>query len=234
MQPSFINILLSDDAARAVCWTLVHSIWEGVLAALFAGLIILCTRKLPATLRYNMLAADLLLFVLVAGATFFYEFGQSSHAAPTGPMAPGSSLSPTVRGSGPASISASVPTMVPGSISASVPASNPATGGNELSRSALSAAGSPHGETSFFWFAQNNWVRRVNDYLNTHATLVTLIWLICLSGQVLRLMTGLYQVRRLRQNGIARANEYWEERLLELGCTIGDQAEKYNCCNQDR
>src|SRR5580700_4015598 len=79
MQPLFMNIFLSDAAAKAVCWTLFHSLWEGLLAAVLAGLIIACTRKLPAAIRYNLLAADLLLFLVIAAATFSYEYNQNNH-----------------------------------------------------------------------------------------------------------------------------------------------------------
>ena len=74
-----MNIFLSDAAAKAVCWTLFHSLWEGLLVAVLAGLIIACTRKLPAALRYNLLAADLLLFLVIAAATFSYEYNQNNH-----------------------------------------------------------------------------------------------------------------------------------------------------------
>src|ERR1700761_2797421 len=80
MQPSILHIILSDGAAKAVCWTLVHSTWEGIAAALLAALIILSTRKRAATLRYNLLTADLLLFLLGAGFTFCYELSRSGHA----------------------------------------------------------------------------------------------------------------------------------------------------------
>src|ERR1700735_1783290 len=83
MQPLVMNIFLSDAAAKAVCWTLFHSLWEGLLTAVLAGLIIAFTRKLPATLRYNLLAADLLLFLVMAAATFSYEYNQNSRPPAT-------------------------------------------------------------------------------------------------------------------------------------------------------
>jgi len=63
--PSLLDILLSNDAAKAICWTLVHSLWEGAIAALAAGAIILATRKQPAALRYNLLTATIALFIIV-------------------------------------------------------------------------------------------------------------------------------------------------------------------------
>src|SRR5580704_3878957 len=84
MHLSLMDILLSDGTARAVCWTLVHSLWEGLFVALLAGLIILATHRRSAALRYNLLAADLLLFVLIAGATFFYETSRDGRLPATG------------------------------------------------------------------------------------------------------------------------------------------------------
>jgi beta-lactamase regulating signal transducer with metallopeptidase domain len=83
MQPSFMEILLTDAAAKAVCWTLVHSLWQGLVVALVAGAVILCTRKSAAVLRYNLLAADLVLFLVAAVGTFSYELRQDGAGAAT-------------------------------------------------------------------------------------------------------------------------------------------------------
>jgi bla regulator protein BlaR1 len=64
--------------ARAICWTLVHSLWQGMLAAVLAGIIILLTRKSSPAVRHNLLAATLLLFLGVAGVTFWWEFRQAA------------------------------------------------------------------------------------------------------------------------------------------------------------
>lgn len=60
---------------QALCLTLVHSLWQGFLAAVAAGIVILCTRKAKAAVRYNWLTAVLVLFLFVAGATFVRELG---------------------------------------------------------------------------------------------------------------------------------------------------------------
>jgi bla regulator protein BlaR1 len=72
MQPQYIG----QAAVHAICWTLMHSLWQGILAAMLAGLVIICTRKLPALIRYRLLAMDLLLFVLAVGITFWYQVKQ--------------------------------------------------------------------------------------------------------------------------------------------------------------
>jgi len=82
MQQSFMDILLTDAAVKAVCWTLVHSLWQGLLAALFAGAVILTTRKSAAVLRYNLLTVDLVLFLVAAVGTFSYELRVDEGAEP--------------------------------------------------------------------------------------------------------------------------------------------------------
>lgn len=56
---------------------LVHSLWQGFLAAVIAGIIILCTRKSSAALRYHLLMLDLLVLLTAAGLTFSHELGGS-------------------------------------------------------------------------------------------------------------------------------------------------------------
>jgi len=69
---------ISHDITRALCLMLVHSLWQGFLAAVIAGIIILCTRKSRVALRYNLLMLDLLLFLTLAGVTFWHEFDGSA------------------------------------------------------------------------------------------------------------------------------------------------------------
>jgi beta-lactamase regulating signal transducer with metallopeptidase domain len=82
MQQSFMEILLTDVVAKAVCWTLVHSLWQGFVAALVAGVVILTTRKSAAVLRYNLLTGDLVLFLAAAVVTFSYELRVDGAALP--------------------------------------------------------------------------------------------------------------------------------------------------------
>lgn len=73
MKSSFWTPYLSDHAVKAVCWTLVHSIWIGLAVSLAAGLIITLTRKSPAALRYHLLCGILAVFAIAVGITFLYE-----------------------------------------------------------------------------------------------------------------------------------------------------------------
>jgi beta-lactamase regulating signal transducer with metallopeptidase domain len=59
----------SNEVLQAVCWTLVHSLWQGVIAAVMAALTITFTKKSAASVRYNLLIAVLFVFVLSISIT---------------------------------------------------------------------------------------------------------------------------------------------------------------------
>ena len=67
-------MIINDTLLNAISWTLVHSIWQGFLLALLAGIVIVFTRKSSASLRYNLLAVLFVGFLFVVGLTFNHEF----------------------------------------------------------------------------------------------------------------------------------------------------------------
>ncbi len=62
----------------AISRTLVHSLWQGMIAALIAGIIILCTRKTNAAIRYNALLFLYGSLIMTVAVTFFLEIGPAS------------------------------------------------------------------------------------------------------------------------------------------------------------
>jgi len=72
-----INYNASDRLVGALCNTLVHSLWQGVLLAAIAGLIVTCTRRTSSALRYNLLISALLLFAIGIGITFAWQYQSS-------------------------------------------------------------------------------------------------------------------------------------------------------------
>src|SRR5579871_6587855 len=73
MSLAFFKELFSSRTAHALCWTLFHSLWQVLLFAFLAGLIITLTRRSKPVLRYNILSALFALLVLTTIATFLYE-----------------------------------------------------------------------------------------------------------------------------------------------------------------
>lgn len=74
MQLVFATSFVSERMAYALSWTLLHSLWQGVGLAIFAGLLMWWGRKKPASLRYNLLSLLLLGFVLTVGVTLGLEW----------------------------------------------------------------------------------------------------------------------------------------------------------------
>jgi len=73
MESSFLTQWLSDHEMKAICWTLIHSLWIGLIIAALAGLVISVTRKSGAALRYRLLCRILVLFVLSVSIAFYFQ-----------------------------------------------------------------------------------------------------------------------------------------------------------------
>ena len=59
---------------QAICWTLIHSLWQGLLFAMAAGVVMLLTRRTSAAARYNLLCGLFFLFLLICAGTLVYEW----------------------------------------------------------------------------------------------------------------------------------------------------------------
>jgi len=68
----FMN-LIPENILRAVCWTLLHSLWQGLVLAVVAGMVMVLSKRAGATLRYNLLCCLMILFVAVSGYTFYRQ-----------------------------------------------------------------------------------------------------------------------------------------------------------------
>ncbi|HEX9512576.1 MAG TPA: M56 family metallopeptidase [Puia sp.] len=62
-----------ENISRAIFHTLVHSMWQGLILALLTGLIMVCTRKISASLRYHLLTGSLFLFAAIVVYTLVME-----------------------------------------------------------------------------------------------------------------------------------------------------------------
>jgi len=81
MNTSFWHPYISDGTMKAICWTLIHSLWIGMIIALITGLVITLTRKSGADLRYRLLCGILVLFVLSVSFTFYLQMKPVNIAA---------------------------------------------------------------------------------------------------------------------------------------------------------
>lgn len=65
--------MLSNHLFQSISYTLVHSLWLGLVLALAAALVIVGTRKKSSVLRYNLLASLMLVFIVSIGITFYLQ-----------------------------------------------------------------------------------------------------------------------------------------------------------------
>lgn len=77
----FINLPVNERIIQALCWTLVHSLWQGLLLAIVTGVVILSTRRSAPSLRYGLFSALFFLFILGTCFTFIRQW---DHAAAAG------------------------------------------------------------------------------------------------------------------------------------------------------
>jgi bla regulator protein BlaR1 len=61
---------MSDHIIKALCNTLLHSLWQGIILAVVTGAIIIFTKRSSAAFRYNSLVGALTLFALGVTVTF--------------------------------------------------------------------------------------------------------------------------------------------------------------------
>ncbi|MBB6237488.1 beta-lactamase regulating signal transducer with metallopeptidase domain [Pedobacter sp. AK013] len=82
MKVTYLNQWLNDQEVIAICWTLFHSIWIGLIIAVMAGIVVACTRKSSADLRYRLFCCLLVLFVISISVAGMYELA-GTDAIPT-------------------------------------------------------------------------------------------------------------------------------------------------------
>lgn len=77
-----MNSLVNDSIINAVSWTLIHSIWLGLAAALLAGLTVLLTKKATSAIRYNLLAGLSVVFLVTISFVFYNELETKESISP--------------------------------------------------------------------------------------------------------------------------------------------------------
>ena len=73
MPDRFINYLFTNNTVQVLFWTLMHSLWQGIVFAFFSAIILMSTKRAATALRYKLLSSMLFLFILTSAVTFCYE-----------------------------------------------------------------------------------------------------------------------------------------------------------------
>jgi beta-lactamase regulating signal transducer with metallopeptidase domain len=75
--------LAGEEIIRAVNWTLIHSLWQGMILSVVAGSIVFFTKKSKPALRYNLLTGALFVFIMAVGVTFSMQITKANEFANT-------------------------------------------------------------------------------------------------------------------------------------------------------
>ena len=177
MRATFILSLFREDIVRALFWTLIHSLWQGMALAILTGLVILFTRKSVPALRYNVLLGLFCLSLAAAGVTFFLQ----------------------VRG---ARAGSDGPAVVPVNVAPALPVETPVM-------------------NNLYAGVEQPWTGRLVNYLNQRADIMVAIWMIILFIRLVKLLSDLGAVQRLRYYRTSVADESWRRRVRELAQRIG-------------
>ena len=70
---AIINKIIS-----AFSWMLIHSLWQGLLLAVIAGLVLVLSKKAGAAYKYNVLFILFVAFIAVCGCTFLREWNNAA------------------------------------------------------------------------------------------------------------------------------------------------------------
>lgn len=73
MRNLFINYFFNYQTIQVLFWTLIHSLWQGIVFAFFTAIILMSTKKSATALRYKLLSSVLILFIITTAITFCYE-----------------------------------------------------------------------------------------------------------------------------------------------------------------
>jgi beta-lactamase regulating signal transducer with metallopeptidase domain len=68
-----ISTELSNTIIESFSWMLVHSLWQGAIVAIAAGIILMATKKTILAIRYNLILMLFAVFLLTTIGTFIYE-----------------------------------------------------------------------------------------------------------------------------------------------------------------
>jgi hypothetical protein len=86
---------LPTHLIKAIGWTLLHSLWQGMIVALVLALLLVCMHRSSAAIRYFVATGALFTLALIAGVTFINELSTASIAIQTYPATPVKSLQET-------------------------------------------------------------------------------------------------------------------------------------------
>lgn len=208
----------ANPLVQALCWTLVHSLWQGLIAALVAGIIVLATKNARPNLRYFLLTSLFFGLVLTCLGTFVWEaYVGVEPAPPTGKTFQHVELTQYRNELPPAGSSHTTWSITQqGDIA---PLS-----GDLATQKPERASSSSHRTASrlgLFALVSQFMINHIQRWCNIHATLIVLVWTLILLLKCFQTLLHLGYIRRIRSHQNQDAPPEWLARLRQLANGIG-------------
>ncbi|GAA3969956.1 M56 family metallopeptidase [Mucilaginibacter dorajii] len=73
-----LTTAIPDRFIQAFSWMLIHSLWQGLLLAMLSAMLLMFTRRASASLRYNLMLVQFLLFVAACVFTFVWIWNRNA------------------------------------------------------------------------------------------------------------------------------------------------------------
>jgi len=170
----FLNAWSGSEIYRALCWTLVHSLWQGLILALATGVILSLSVKLRPQSRYNIFVGSLLLFLFTSCITFLIQINDTV-----------TTTSPAIAKNGSAE---------------SLPLYDPINK-NKDNEATITI---------------NNFSYAISDFLNNHASSIVTIWFVLFSLKLMKMISGLFQIQKLRSSAMQLQSPDWTDKIAGL------------------
>ncbi len=186
METPTANTLVSDHIIKALCNTLMHSLWQGILLAILTGAIIIFTKKASAAKRYNLLVGALTLFAGGVLFTFILQLQLQQ------PQANHASITYHANTTATAPITYPTNAVAPAPVTAQI--ATPIVTENK----------------------KESITQTVLNYFNSHYNIIVLIWFLIICAKSVQMAVGLHGVYYLKRTKVFAVGEAWENRLLQL------------------
>lgn len=205
-----MNTWLSENVVRAIGWTLVHFVWEGLVIAALLAVILRALRRSPAHWRYLAGCAAMVMMAVAPLVTFQLVMGRNSLP----PVATTAEVAPMVPVESQVLRERSAP--VSGvALSFAHPIESPME--NEAAARKSVRLFGHQLETPYVVSCLINKMQRLEVWMPW----LVVSWLVGVGLLSCRLLVGWWQVRRLTRRACSAVGEVWEEKLAELARRLG-------------
>ena len=185
-----IEYFLKPSFVEALGWTLLHSLWQGAVFAIFLALLFIALRSYTAQSRYVVASGLLTAFFVTVAATFWMQWQQANSQANL-----------IVKQSTPL-LSEGIPDL--------------SNFQNNTFSSTLQDDQSPIVKKEKLVATDNHWAATFSNYYERHLPLLVTIWLLGILFLQLRFLGQLAYVQRLKHYGTELFPATWRDKIEVL------------------